>query len=158
MFYEPSTGLHIEDIRKLQAGLQRLVDAGNTVCVIEHNLDIIKTADWILDLGPEGGDGGGRLVAAGTPEQVAVHEESYTGRYLRETLERHGGTSTGRVATQQRKQAAKGGVSKAKTRRRGATAKTKAKPKAKPKAKTKPKPKAKPKARRRRAGTSGRSA
>ena len=79
---EPTTGLHFEDVRKLLGVLQRLVDAGNTLCVIEHNLDVIKSADWIIDLGPEGGDGGGLVVAEGTPEQVAKNPESYTGQYL----------------------------------------------------------------------------
>jgi excinuclease ABC subunit A len=83
---EPTTGLHFEDIRKLLAVLQRLVDAGNTVVVIEHNLDVVKAADWVIDLGPEGGDGGGRIVAAGTPEHVAAVPESYTGKFLREVL------------------------------------------------------------------------
>jgi excinuclease ABC subunit A len=80
---EPTTGLHFADVQRLLDVLSRLVDAGNTVVVIEHNLDVIKTADWIVDLGPEGGDEGGRLVAAGTPEQVAAVEESYTGQFLR---------------------------------------------------------------------------
>jgi len=79
---EPTTGLHFHDIRQLLAVLHRLRDHGNTVVVIEHNLDVIKTADWIIDLGPEGGDDGGELVAEGTPEDVATHPESYTGRYL----------------------------------------------------------------------------
>jgi excinuclease ABC subunit A len=79
---EPTTGLHFEDIRKLLAVLSRLVDQGNTVIVIEHNLDVIKTADWLIDLGPEGGDGGGRVVVEGTPEKVAKTAESYTGRFL----------------------------------------------------------------------------
>ncbi len=79
---EPTTGLHFEDVRKLLEVLHALVDAGNTVVVIEHNLEVIKTADWLLDLGPEGGEGGGRIVAAGTPEQVAAVEASHTGRYL----------------------------------------------------------------------------
>ena len=83
---EPTTGLHFEDIRKLLGVLSRLTDAGNTVLVIEHNLDVIKTADWIIDLGPEGGDGGGRIVAEGPPELVAKHEDSHTGRYLRRLL------------------------------------------------------------------------
>ena len=81
---EPTTGLHFQDIRMLLAVLQRLVDGGNTVVVIEHNLDVIKTVDWIIDLGPEGGQGGGRIVAQGPPETVAATEGSYTGRYLRE--------------------------------------------------------------------------
>ncbi|MFT4013448.1 MAG: excinuclease ABC subunit UvrA [Paracoccus sp. (in: a-proteobacteria)] len=79
---EPTTGLHFEDVRKLLEVLHSLVDQGNTVVVIEHNLDVIKTADWIIDIGPEGGDGGGRIVATGTPEDVAKVAESYTGRYL----------------------------------------------------------------------------
>ncbi len=79
---EPTTGLHFEDIRKLLTVLSRLVDQGNTVLVIEHNLDVIKTADWIVDLGPEGGNGGGRVVVEGTPEAVAAHPESWTGRFL----------------------------------------------------------------------------
>jgi excinuclease ABC subunit A len=79
---EPTTGLHFEDVRKLLEVLHTLVDQGNTVVVIEHNLEVIKTADWIIDLGPEGGDKGGRIVASGTPEDVARVEESYTGRYL----------------------------------------------------------------------------
>jgi excinuclease ABC subunit A len=83
---EPTTGLHFEDIRKLLDVLQRLVDAGNTVIVIEHNLDVIKTADWIVDLGPEGGDQGGTVVIAGTPEDVAAHPVSYTGQFLQEVL------------------------------------------------------------------------
>jgi excinuclease ABC subunit A len=83
---EPTTGLHFEDVRKLLHVLQRLVDAGNTVVVIEHNLDVIKTADWIIDLGPEGGEDGGRVVAVGTPEEVAAVTDSYTGKYLRELL------------------------------------------------------------------------
>ena len=79
---EPTTGLHFEDIRKLLTVLSRLVDQGNTVLVIEHNLDVIKTADWIIDLGPEGGSGGGTVVVEGTPEQVAATPESYTGQFL----------------------------------------------------------------------------
>jgi excinuclease ABC subunit A len=85
---EPTTGLHFADIEKLLEVLQRLVDAGNTVLVIEHNLDVIKQADWVIDLGPEGGEGGGELVAAGTPEQVAEVEESFTGGFLRGILPR----------------------------------------------------------------------
>ncbi len=84
---EPTTGLHFADVQRLLDVLGRLVDAGNTVVVIEHNLDVIKTADWIVDLGPEGGEGGGELVAAGTPEQVAATRGSYTGEYLAEIVE-----------------------------------------------------------------------
>jgi excinuclease ABC subunit A len=83
---EPTTGLHFADVQRLLEVLGRLVDAGNTVVVIEHNLDVIKTADWIIDLGPEGGEEGGRLVAAGTPEQVAGEKRSYTGGYLRDLI------------------------------------------------------------------------
>jgi excinuclease ABC subunit A len=83
---EPTTGLHFQDIQLLLNVLHRLRDAGNTVVVIEHNLDVIKNADWIVDLGPEGGEGGGRLVVAGTPEQVAAHAASHTGRYLKLAL------------------------------------------------------------------------
>jgi len=85
---EPTTGLHFEDVRKLLAVLQRLVSTGNTVLVIEHNLDVIKTADWLIDLGPEGGDQGGEVVATGTPEAVAAEHMSHTGRFLAEVLER----------------------------------------------------------------------
>ncbi|MCL1899775.1 MAG: excinuclease ABC subunit UvrA, partial [Promicromonosporaceae bacterium] len=84
---EPTTGLHFEDIRKLLGVLQELVDKGNTVIVIEHNLDVIKCADWVIDLGPEGGSGGGLVVAEGTPEQVAKVKESHTGRFLAEVLQ-----------------------------------------------------------------------
>ena len=80
---EPTTGLHIADVHRLVDVLQLLVDGGNTVVVIEHNLDLIKTADYLIDLGPEGGDGGGTIVAKGTPEQVAKVEKSFTGQYLK---------------------------------------------------------------------------
>jgi excinuclease ABC subunit A len=83
---EPTTGLHFEDIRKLLQVLQRLVATGNTVLVIEHNLDVIKTADHIIDLGPEGGDAGGKVVATGTPEDIAADPDSHTGRFLAEVL------------------------------------------------------------------------
>jgi len=86
---EPTTGLHFEDIKKLLEVLHELVDQGNTVVVIEHNLDVVKTADWVVDFGPEGGDGGGEIVASGTPEQIAADPESWTGRYLAELLEKH---------------------------------------------------------------------
>jgi len=83
---EPTTGLHFADIAKLLAVLKRLTESGNTVVVIEHNLDVIKSADWIVDLGPEGGDKGGYVVAEGTPEQVAEEKSSYTGQFLRKAL------------------------------------------------------------------------
>lgn len=85
---EPTTGLHTDDIKRLLEVLQRLVDEGNTVLIIEHNLDVIKNADWLIDLGPEGGDGGGQVVATGTPEEVAEVKESYTGQYLKPVLKR----------------------------------------------------------------------
>jgi excinuclease ABC subunit A len=84
---EPTTGLHFADIQRLLDVLHRLVDQGNTVIVIEHNLDVVKTADWIIDLGPEGGEGGGRVIAQGTPEEVAQVEQSYTGQFLRHVLD-----------------------------------------------------------------------
>jgi excinuclease ABC subunit A len=83
---EPTTGLHFADIEKLLETLQRLVDGGNTMLVIEHNLDVIKQADWVIDLGPEGGDAGGELIAVGTPEDVMRAEDSFTGRFLRHVL------------------------------------------------------------------------
>jgi excinuclease ABC subunit A len=83
---EPSVGLHAADVHRLIEVLHRLVEAGNTVIVIEHNLDIIKTADWIIDLGPEGGEGGGEIIAEGTPEQIMQVERSYTGQFLRRHL------------------------------------------------------------------------
>ena len=83
---EPTTGLHFDDIKKLLKVLNRLTDAGNTVIVIEHNLDVIKTADWIIDLGPEGGDGGGRVIARGTPEKISKIKRSYTGQFLKKVL------------------------------------------------------------------------
>jgi excinuclease ABC subunit A len=98
---EPTTGLHFEDIRKLLLVLGRLVDQGNTVLVIEHNLDVIKTADWLVDMGPEGGNRGGYVVAEGTPEEVAANADSYTGQFLAPLLQ-------GRAAKQPaRKRAAK---------------------------------------------------
>jgi excinuclease ABC subunit A len=96
---EPTTGLHFEDTKKLLEVLHELVDQGNTVVVIEHNLDVVKTADWLLDFGPEGGDGGGLIVAEGTPEQVAKSPDSWTGRYLAEVLARHEERRKARVAT-----------------------------------------------------------
>jgi excinuclease ABC subunit A len=83
---EPTTGLHFDDVKKLLEVLQRLVEAGNTVIVIEHNLDVIKTADWVIDLGPEGGDKGGEVIAEGTPEEVAKSAVSYTGKFLNKIL------------------------------------------------------------------------
>ena len=111
---EPTTGLHFEDVRRLLDVLSALVDAGNTVVVIEHNLEVIKTADWILDLGPEGGDGGGRIVAAGTPEDVGKAGDSYTGRYLKHYLARAGRTR--RAPAKKKKGDGRAGAS------RGATA------------------------------------
>ncbi|MCR8694387.1 excinuclease ABC subunit UvrA [Rhodococcus pyridinivorans] len=101
---EPTTGLHFEDIRKLLGVINGLVDKGNTVIVIEHNLDVIKTADWIIDMGPEGGSGGGTVVAEGTPEEVVTVEESYTGRFLAEILD---GRTTAPTPAPARKRAAK---------------------------------------------------
>ena len=96
---EPTTGLHFEDTRKLLEVLQELVESGNTIVVIEHNLDVIKVADWLLDFGPEGGDGGGEIVAVGTPEEVAKNPKSWTGKYLKEVLDRHEQRRKARVAT-----------------------------------------------------------
>lgn len=84
---EPTTGLHFADVHKLTEILQRLADGGNTVIVIEHNLDVIKTADYIIDMGPEGGDRGGTVIACGTPEKVAENDASYTGQYIKRYLE-----------------------------------------------------------------------
>ena len=114
---EPTTGLHFEDIRQLLEVLHRLRDGGNTVVIIEHNLDVIKTADWLIDLGPEGGSGGGQIIATGTPETVAENEASHTGRFLAPLL----GVSTQKVT----------GESLAKARPK---AKTKAKAKTRSKA------------------------
>jgi len=83
---EPTTGLHFEDIKKLLEVIQALVDMGNTVIIIEHNLDVIKTADWVIDIGPEGGNGGGKIIAEGTPETVAAQKNSHTGQYLSDLL------------------------------------------------------------------------
>ena len=83
---EPTTGLHQHDIKKLLEILHTFVATGNSVVVIEHNLDVIKTADWIVDLGPEGGDGGGKIIAVGTPEELAEHPTSHTGKFLKEML------------------------------------------------------------------------
>jgi excinuclease ABC subunit A len=85
---EPTTGLHFEDVRKLLEVIKRLGDQGNTIIIIEHNLDVIKCADWIIDLGPEGGDRGGTVIAAGTPEEVAENTKSHTGRFLGEIIKK----------------------------------------------------------------------
>ncbi|MCH9807386.1 MAG: excinuclease ABC subunit UvrA [Alphaproteobacteria bacterium] len=124
---EPTTGLHFHDVAKLLEVLHQLVEAGNTVVVIEHNLEVIKTADWIIDMGPEGGDGGGRVVAAGTPEEVAAVAESYTGGYLKKLLKRRGATlrapakkaaAKGKAATAKKPVAKKGVAKKAAARGR----------------------------------------
>lgn len=83
---EPTTGLHFEDVRKLVEILRKLVEGGNTVLVIEHNLDVIKTADYIIDMGPEGGDGGGQVIASGKPEEIIKCKKSFTGKYLKKYL------------------------------------------------------------------------
>ena len=90
---EPTTGLHFADVSKLIEILQRLTDVGNTVVVIEHNLDVIKTADYLIDMGPEGGDGGGRVIAKGTPEEVAENAVSYTGQYVKKYLKQSRGST-----------------------------------------------------------------
>jgi excinuclease ABC subunit A len=95
---EPTTGLHFHDIEQLLRVLHRLRDHGNTVVIIEHNLDVIKTADWVIDLGPEGGNGGGEITAMGTPEQIAGNNASHTGHFLRPVLEREHNASDSDVA------------------------------------------------------------
>ncbi|MGE3679294.1 MAG: excinuclease ABC subunit UvrA, partial [Burkholderiales bacterium] len=107
---EPTTGLHFHDIQLLLDVLHRLRDAGNTVVVIEHNLDVVKTADWVIDLGPEGGDGGGRIVVAGPPESVAKEAASHTGRYLAHALREKNATIDRGTAT---KPAARGQLARA---------------------------------------------
>jgi excinuclease ABC subunit A len=98
---EPTTGLHFHDVAKLLDVLHELVDQGNTVIVIEHNLEVIKTADWIVDLGPEGGDAGGEVVAVGTPEELAANPKSYTGQYLKQVFDRRrGGSARGKRPAQ----------------------------------------------------------
>ena len=97
---EPTTGLHFHDVAKLLDVLHELVDQGNTVIVIEHNLEVIKTADWIVDLGPEGGDAGGKVVAIGTPEEIAANAQSYTGQYLKQVIDRRRGGKAKRAAEQ----------------------------------------------------------
>jgi len=94
---EPTTGLHFDDVRRLLDVLNRLVDRGNTVIVIEHHLDVIKSADWIIDLGPEGGEGGGYLLAEGPPEQIAALDDNATGRFLRTVLNRQSKTGLNRA-------------------------------------------------------------
>jgi excinuclease ABC subunit A len=84
---EPTTGLHFEDIRILLKVLQKLVDRGNTVIIIEHNMDVIKSSDWVIDLGPEGGDEGGQIIFCGTPENLAKNKKSYTGQFLKDVLQ-----------------------------------------------------------------------
>ena len=138
---EPTTGLHFEDVRKLLEVLHSLVDTGNTVVVIEHNLDVVKTADWVLDLGPEGGDGGGELVASGTPEDIAACERSWTGKHLAETFRRQ---DERRAARNKRLRAAEAPTAKSKAnpaaKPKKATTKTPAKPAAKAKSPAKRKP------------------
>jgi excinuclease ABC subunit A len=110
---EPTTGLHFEDIRKLLLVLQGLVDKGNTVLVIEHNLDVIKNADWIVDMGPEGGSGGGQVIATGTPEHVAGLEHSHTGQFLAPILARQARTPDRAPVSPRRGAAGKPPVAKA---------------------------------------------
>ena len=123
---EPTTGLHFHDVAKLLEVLHELVDNGNTVVVIEHNLEVIKTADWLLDLGPEGGDGGGEIVASGTPEDVAAEPRSYTGHYLNTMFSRkpvpggNKGGNTRSAAASSRTRATK--KAPAKSRRSSSTA------------------------------------
>jgi excinuclease ABC subunit A len=99
---EPTTGLHFADIAQLLAVLHRLRDEGNTIIVIEHNLDVIKTADWVVDLGPEGGDGGGKIIAVGTPEHIAANKASYTGHYLQATLGQRSAQTQAQLARRKR--------------------------------------------------------
>lgn len=156
---EPTTGLHFEDVRKLLEVLHSLVDTGNTVVVIEHNLDVVKTADWVLDLGPEGGDGGGELVAYGTPEDIAACTDSWTGKHLAETFRRQ---DERRAARNKRLRAE--GTSKAKPaakpKKAAAKAPTKAKAAARPKAKAlqRPQPRQRQKPRARQSGNPARRA
>ena len=112
---EPTTGLHFEDVRRLLGVLQRLVDVGNTVLVIEHNLDVVKSADWIIDLGPEGGDGGGKVLVEGSPEHVAKTPESYTGRFPRTDPGYRLTASSGQVAQSHRRWSAGGGPTRTST-------------------------------------------
>jgi excinuclease ABC subunit A len=96
IFDEPTTGLHFDDVSKLLSAFRRLIDAGGSILVIEHNLEVIKTADWVIDLGPEGGDRGGYVVGAGTPETIAKLPDSYTGKFLARLLNGNGSRSNGR--------------------------------------------------------------
>ena len=95
IFDEPTTGLHFDDVSKLLAAFRRLIDAGGSIVVIEHNLDVVKTADWVIDLGPEGGNRGGNVVVTGTPEKVAATKKSYTGQWLAKYLPRNGNGAKG---------------------------------------------------------------
>jgi excinuclease ABC subunit A len=100
---EPTTGLHFADVKQLMEVIQRLVNQGNTVVMIEHNLDVLLQADHIIDLGPEGGDRGGELVVSGSPEEIADYEASYTGNYIRDILKQRGRTPNSRKGSQRRK-------------------------------------------------------
>ncbi|MDQ3504932.1 MAG: excinuclease ABC subunit A, partial [Actinomycetota bacterium] len=122
---EPTTGLHFEDIRKLLGVINGLVDKGNSVIVIEHNLDVIKSADWLIDMGPEGGGGGGKVVVEGTPEDVAAHSRSHTGRFLKPLLDTGRAGITAAMASAGRPRRA-GGSSAAKEKRAASTARRKA--------------------------------
>ena len=93
IFDEPTTGLHFDDVSKLLAAFRRLIDAGGSIVVIEHNLEVIKTADWVIDLGPEGGAGGGEVVAVGTPDEIARNKKSYTGKFLARILDGKAGVA-----------------------------------------------------------------
>jgi len=95
IFDEPTTGLHFDDINKLLAAFRRLIEAGGSVLIIEHNMDVLKTADWIIDLGPEGGDSGGYVVVAGPPESLVKHPFSFTGKFLAKYLRNHKGVGRG---------------------------------------------------------------
>jgi excinuclease ABC subunit A len=95
IFDEPTTGLHFDDVSKLLAAFRRLIEAGGSIVVIEHNLEVIKTADWVIDLGPEGGERGGRIVGVGTPEDIAKVPQSYTGQFLARVLNGNGASRNG---------------------------------------------------------------
>ncbi len=138
---EPTTGLHFEDVRKLLEVLHQLVDTGNTVVVIEHNLDVVKTADWVLDLGPEGGDGGGELVGIGTPEEIAAIKKSWTGQFLAETFKRQ----DERRAAKAKRDRGQSKSAKKPVAKSPAKSRTKTKSSSKPSPARKPKTAAKPK-------------